>query len=404
MAYNIGLLDYDVIRTKHYLTPNYDLGVTYAYYKGDKNINIRFVSSLSPKNLSQYDKIYIFKRNKRIAHPSGYIPNYYQYPMEEYGEGFLNKPLRPNLLETRYLAPDFSCYNNMLLFTMEHPKHPLSWNINKKAKGKDYQGVRLYEKLDGEDLKKDYPTSKKIIVYDNPIDLLTDPDKWAYYNELLDKKHKILFAQSLDISLLNDTNILEQVLTESKYAPIRAKLIASDINDVMNWLVDFMLTGKCKKQVHILVKLPIETSPEICFEYLMLMNYYNHKTDFKLKLRPMWDRDYLEHYTLALLAFNYLTGRPEIMSYYEYVFNIACLSIGVPKYLIHTGEEQYENIFAKYGMADLLVKMEEWIQAHPQFEESVFIGGDSNYEKSRRKYYELRGSTRAFTTSAYNIG
>lgn len=319
MAYNIGLLDYDVVRSKHYLAPNYDLGVTYAYYKSNKNYNVRLISSLSPNNLSQYDKIYVFKQNKYIAHPSGYVVDYYKYPIEEYGEGFIDKPIRPNLLETRFTRPDFSCYNNMLLFSMERPNHSLSWKINKKAKGKDYQPIRLYEKIDGEELKKDYPTSKKIIVYDDPVDILNNKDKWSYYNELLDSGHKIIFAQSLDISLLNDTNIIEQVITNSRYAPIRAKLVASNINDVVNWLVDYILTGKCKTVIHILVKLPIETSPEICFEYLMLMNYYNHKTKFRLKLRPMWDKDYLEKHRLALLAFNYLTGRPEIMSYYEYV-------------------------------------------------------------------------------------
>ena len=91
------------------------------------------------------------------------------------------------------------------------------------------------------------------------------------------------------------------------------------------------------------------------------------------------------------------------MSFYEYVFNIAYQGIGVPQSLIHTGEERYEYIMHKYGTAPLLIRLEKWLLAHPQFEEHIFIGGDSDYGKSRKKYYDISGSTRAFTTSANDI-
>ena len=46
------------------------------------------------------------------------------------------------------------------------------------------------------------------------------------------------------------------------------------------------------------------------------------------------------------------------MSYYEYVYNISYLRLQVPKELLHTGEEQYEYIFKKYGMSPLLLRLE----------------------------------------------
>ena len=77
----IGLLDYDLLRTKNYIVPNYDVGVIYAYYKNNKNVSIRLISSLSYNNLNQYDKIYLFKTSKSLPHPSGLIKNYYKLPI-----------------------------------------------------------------------------------------------------------------------------------------------------------------------------------------------------------------------------------------------------------------------------------------------------------------------------------
>ena len=118
----IGLMDYDVIRTRHYRYPNYDIGLVYAYLKDDRNINVRLISSPSLQNLQQYDIIYVFKQSKQLPHPSSVIRDYYKLPIEEYGPGFQDKPLRPYLLETKYILPDCSCYNNMILYSLEHPK------------------------------------------------------------------------------------------------------------------------------------------------------------------------------------------------------------------------------------------------------------------------------------------
>ena len=45
--YSIGLLDYDLLKTKRYFAPNYDIGFIYNYLKEDENISIRQITSSS---------------------------------------------------------------------------------------------------------------------------------------------------------------------------------------------------------------------------------------------------------------------------------------------------------------------------------------------------------------------
>lgn len=393
---SIGLIDYDVTRYRKYRVPNYDLGVIYAFYRNDKNVSIRLVSSLSYKNLSQYDKIYIFKQAKKLPHPSGFIANYYKLPIEEYGTGFIDKPARPFIRETQFLEPDFTCYNNMILFSLEHPTHKIAWQIDDKVIKSKYKPVRLYEIIDGEELKKDYPTTKYNLIYDDPVEIMNNKGKWDYYNQLLKQGYKFMFAQTLDISRLNDTNILEQVLNSSQYASIRRTITATEINNVVSWLVNQIISKKCKKRLVVFVELSQSLTATVYLQTLLLMNYYNFKTDYRLRLMPMRDFHFLTEFKLAQLAFNYLTEKPYYMSYYEYVFNVAYLSIGVPKELIHTGEDRYDYIMSHYDIPPLMMLLEDWIRANPECREWVFIGGDSDYEKQRRKNYEQRRGYYAF--------
>lgn len=406
----IGLVDFDVLYGHTYKCPNYDLAVVYAYLKNDKNINVRLVSSFSLQNLQQYDKIYIFKQNSIIPHPVTVIKDYYKLPIEEYGPGFIEKPLRPFLLETKYILPDASCYNNMILYSMSHKHSKISWKISRQAKGGKYKLIRLYEMFEGEELLKDYPVERYNIIYDDPIDIVLNKQKWDYFNQLLDQKKIFTFAQSLDISKITDTNILEQIISERKYACLRKSLIATEINDTVEWLINLLLERRHLNKLHtISVLLPKEQGPERCLEVMLLIKYYNCKM-YDKQLRVQLGRleaygreEWFTGYDLALFAFRYLHGTPDKMSYYEYVFNIACLRAGVPPHIIHTGEEQYEHILQKYGMPSTLVFLERWIQKHPQFEEMVFIGGSSNYERQRTKYYDKRRSGFNVRTSASNI-
>jgi len=400
----IGLLDYDTLYMRYYYVPNYDLGLTYAYLSKNKNMSVHLITSTSLTNLLKYDKIYIFKVSKDLPHPVSFIPKYYSLPIEEFGPGFIEKPLRPFLLETRDMVPDCSCYNSMILFSLNRPYHKLAWKIDKRARGGKYKPIRLYEYLDNEELKKDYPVSRYNIVYDKPETLLNDPNKWKYYNELLDKKYRFIFAQRLDISQIQDTNKLERVFKERKYAPLRYRLEATEINDKVNWLVNYKLNGAHSGTPCILsVQLPTNYSEYQYFELLLLFIYYSHKSKFGVKFRIHGETYFLEHFEPALLAYRYLMAKPERMSYYEYVANISYMRQGISKTLLHTGEESYEYLFKHYGMTPILCFLEHWIQSNPQYEEHIFIGGDSDYGKQRATYYEQRRSGFNIKSSVENI-
>ena len=72
----VGLLDYDAVLQKKYITPNYDLGVTYGVLKQNPNLNVRLIISLDEANLQKYDEILVFKISPYLPHPSGMIKNY----------------------------------------------------------------------------------------------------------------------------------------------------------------------------------------------------------------------------------------------------------------------------------------------------------------------------------------
>lgn len=402
--YSIGLIDFDTTYTRKYWVPNYDLCIIYAYFRNRKDINIRLVSSFSQKNLEQYDKIYIFKRSDMTPHPSSVIKDYYKLPIEEYGPGFISKPIRPYLLETRDLLPDCSCYNNMLLFSIEHPNDKISWKIDKGMNGKKYKLIKLYEEYDGEELKKDYPTSKYNMIYERPASYLNDKSKLDYLHELEAKGFKFRFAQSLDISAVQDTNILERVFSNREYAYFRDYLIMTDIDKNSDWLIEYALSDANKQIIKISVRISKNISLEQCISTMLLINFYNHKSKFKLSMNPYIDKKHIKKDELAYLLFSYLKKKTYIyMSFYEYVANIGFCNLGIPKRMIRTGEDNYTYLLNKYGTPDILLRLEDFIRRNPNLEESIFIGGDSNYVRQRRECYVSRGSYYAFTTNTDNI-
>ena len=98
-----------------------------------------------------------------------------------------------------------------------------------------------------------------------------------------------------------------------------------------------------------------------------------------------------------------MLGKPHLMSCYEYIFNIVYLRMGVPKELIHTGEDRYEYILSQYGPSKSLQFIENWIQYHKEYEYLIFLGGDSDYGEQRKKYYDQGRSDEAFRGSINDI-
>lgn len=185
MIKSVGLIDYDALVQRRYVAPNYDLGLTYAYLKSNPNISIRLITSLTEKNLDKYDQIYLFKISKYLPHPSSRIKDYYKRDIVEYGSGFMNRPPRPYFTETMYLTPDFTCYNPILQFSVEKPKHPMAWKTKGAVKSTLYTHIRLYEEVEGEYLRRDLNTKNHYLaIHDDPAKLLNNPKAWEILEEL----------------------------------------------------------------------------------------------------------------------------------------------------------------------------------------------------------------------------
>lgn len=82
-----------------------------------------------------------------------------------------------------------------------------------------------------------------------------------------------MFAQPLDISLLNDTNILERIVQDKKYTSIMKDLMASDLYVNVEWLVSQVIKNEIKSQVHIKVNIPPGLDNAKVLRTLLLMGY-----------------------------------------------------------------------------------------------------------------------------------
>lgn len=82
-----------------------------------------------------------------------------------------------------------------------------------------------------------------------------------------------MFAQPLDISLLNDTNILERIVQDKKYTSIMKDLMASDLYVNVEWLVSQIIKNEIKSQVHIKVNIPPGLDNAKVLRTLLLMGY-----------------------------------------------------------------------------------------------------------------------------------
>lgn len=398
----IGLMDYDCLVQKRYVAPNYDLGLVYTYLKDNPNLTVRLVTSFAEQNLAKYDEIYLFKQSKYLAHPSSVIKNYFQLNIKEYGPGFMARESRPFIRETFYLEPNFTCYNPILQLSVEQPGHKLSWDVKHAVKSKYYQHVRLFHRLDGELLKKDVGFHKnKLAIHDDPLLLLTNPVGQQTLQQLINDGHKLFFIQPLDISLIDDTNIIEQVIVSKNLATLRNRLMISVMNSSALWFINYFITHKCKQtNVVVLYERGKEKDYYVCS--MLDLNYYNHKTEHRLWLRPFYDKEVVQTSSLALCLYRFLYKTPYLMSFYEYVFYMGCKNEKIPKKLIRTNEEIYEFILEKYGMPPLVKALEDWLLYNPEYEEHVFIGGSSKYERSRKKAYDARRSKYAFERSVSN--
>lgn len=394
----IGLIDFDVSSGGKYKYPNYDLGVTYRYLSADPNVEVRLVGILSEKNLLKYDEIYVFKRAPYRGHPLYKIPNYYKLNVKEFGQGFTNRPARPFIKETWSLRPDFSCYNKMIKFSTDNPHHYMAWRLDKATKTTHKDHIKLYDKLENEYLRKDFPgKAKRLIVYDDLNALVNNINQFETLMQLLDKGYQIKYAQELDISKVTNTNIIERIASDDRLAAMRKVIIASEENESFRQYVQLVITNEKRSDIFVILR-PGMNQSYYMHEMLRMLDIY-YKTKTTVSICPIWimgDLPYLAH-----SLYEFLYKKPKV-SFYEYVFFRQMQIAGVPKGSFRRDEALHGQLLEQYGMSDSLYYLEDWLRRNPQFKECVFKGG-LKYERQRKQAYDKRRSKFAFDTRSNGI-
>ncbi len=399
----IGLIDYDTSFARTYFFPNYDLGVTYAHYVKEPNTSVRLITTLTPENLSGYDLIFLFRRSPLIPHPSGRIADYYKYPIRECGPGFPEAPLRPLLMETRELAPNFKCYNPILAFSLDNPKHASAWHLLVRTRKQNYPPVKLYEEVDGEILKKDFPPKGKSTIHDDPMLIFNSPTRWADFCELGRSGRKFVFAQDIDINLIQDTNVLEQIVFSPTFASFGRTLGFSSVEGNAEFILKQYLdpeTTRPHRSFYLWLD-PSDTDNG-AIEKAFKGMYYKHSCK-KVDLYPAFTRERKNWGNdLAHHAINYFYKNKNNGSFYEYYLCISLLREGADIKSVFPGEAQIEYLLDKYGAPQSLISLEAYMQDRPGIFEGIFLGGQSNYEQQRRKYFDKGRSRFAFGGDTYD--
>lgn len=194
----IGIIDFDFISTRELCSYNFGVLLTSSYYKiqGSK---VRLIIDLKYDNLLKYDKIYIFKSYKTKVYPINLIENYYSLPVEEYGEGFENRPLFPDLPNFIYTPINMDVYMPIINYIERGGKNFL---LSKKW-STSFKPTLLFFEHEEEVIAREYPKNRRLLLYDNPL-ILFNTEIGAQKLKLLERNgHQIKFIKPIRIGLVS---------------------------------------------------------------------------------------------------------------------------------------------------------------------------------------------------------
>lgn len=244
---NVGIIDLDFLETKKLCSYNFGVLLVSSYYlkRGRK---VRLIIDLQYDNLKKYDKIYIFKDYKTRVFPANIIKNYYSLPIEEYGEGFPNKPLLPDLPELIYTPINTTIYQPIISYIRQGGKQ---FQIDENWPNKNYVPVKIFFEQDGELLLREEPKQKYLWIYDDPIVFFTTSIGRQKMTELL-KKSIIIFIKPLRISVIPPDNY-ETIMLSGRIRHHKSRLYAIDgdpyLDDFINWCETHRIPGYTKMAI-----------------------------------------------------------------------------------------------------------------------------------------------------------
>lgn len=230
----IGIIDFDFLSTKEFCNYNFGVLLVSSYYL-EQGLKVRLILDLSYDNLIKYDKIYIFKDYKTKIKPINLIKNYYSLPVEEYGEGFENKSLIPNLPNLIYTKVRTDIYAPILYYINNGgDKFSISktWN-------KDYIPTKIFYELDGELLLREEPKGYRLLIYDEPT---------LFYNTVLGRQKMtemlkssiIKFVKPIHIGII-EPKYWDEIFKNKNIVKIKNRLYANQDDPFLDTFIDWSL-------------------------------------------------------------------------------------------------------------------------------------------------------------------
>ena len=230
----IGIIDFDLITTRTLYEYNFGVLLVSSYYIA-QGIKPRLITDTSYNNLSKYSKIYIFKDFKTRICPINIIDNYYSLPAEEYGEGFPDKPLLPDLPDLIYTQIKTDIYEPLLFYIKNGGKQ---FEIDKRWRSR-YEPTKIFFEHDGEILVRDNSIKTYMLIYDDPL-LFFTTEKGKQKMEELSKRGKIKFVKSICVSRIPPEK-LDWLFKESNIVDFKLNLNAREDDiywkEFYNWLL-----------------------------------------------------------------------------------------------------------------------------------------------------------------------
>ena len=388
----IGLIDLDLLFTKELSQPNYEL-CAFATYLKQQKIGARLILDTSLQNLKRYNKIYIFKSHKYTPGPAQVIKEYYKIDAEEYGEGFLLRPLHPDIPELFYITPETDIYHPLVNYLEKNPK-VRKYKLKNTTWFYRYKLVKHFNVVDGEVLVRlPIPTqAKNVLIYDDPL-LFFNNERGRIALKTLVETKIVQFATPLDISKLSDEEDYETLMREPRLATLRKNLYSSQQNQNMKsffgWLERNKDTIKAAKITVILAD--HDDYRYYFFNALRIAHLLPKRLGKKIRVFPRLTAHIRKkHY---LIRWFYSWQRAKIGSFYEYaIYRAYTKEIKAAKLTGKIDPYTVEYLFKNYGIRGQLILLEELMFQNDEAENLIMTGGKSYYGQERAKYSIVRGT------------
>lgn len=269
---NLGIVDFDFLSTKKLCNYNFGVLLVSSYYlaQGSK---VRLIINLSKENLMKYDKIYIFKDYKTKIQPINLIKDYYSLPVEEYGEGFIDKPLLPNLPDLIYTQVKVDIYKPIIHYIKNGGNQ---FSIDKNWNEK-YVPTKFFFMSDGELLLREEPRTHRLLVYDEPSLFFTTELGRQKMTETL-KKSIIKFVKPLRIGIV-EPSYWQEIFTNNHLVDFKDSLYANEEDPYLEEFLNWCAKSENGKNV----KVAIKTSEGIKWFKRKGGKVYGNYRDYQLK-------------------------------------------------------------------------------------------------------------------------